>query len=478
MAENNKRIICTVISLTLMNLLNNMDRVTISGVLPDIKKAFSLNNTQAGLIQTVFVISYLISALIYGFLGDRYNRKILMFTGLIIWSSVTFASSFVADGYQHYWLFLVLRGCSGIGEASYGIIAPTIIADLFTNRMRSLVLAIYYLAVPIGGALGLYIGTFVAMAAKTWRAAFWVSPGLGILTAVFSILFNENPPRGKAEVESNVTQDWHGFEATTWISDIKAILKTPTYVLSSLGYACQFFTLGALAFWIVSALYYLQLSLTGYATLSQTGLYFGIILCFGGIAGVLTGAGAASYLKENVIKEGDAIVCAVGMATSGISLYLCLVFGEFSIVIAWVFVFMGCFAIFLLTTPITDILLYTIPPARRSTAEAFQIAVGHLLGDAASPYIVGAISDAITINKSPVAQSYALRYSLLICTFVCMLGCGFHLFASLTLVNDREKMLRLIGDNDVLVDDQQVVSENSDILQEVSTNKLVDIIIC
>ncbi|RDD43011.1 Protein spinster-like protein 1 [Trichoplax sp. H2] len=463
---NSKRTIFTVFVLTVMSLLNNMDRVTVSGVLPDIKKAFDLNNGQAGIIQSVFIISYLTFSPVFGFLGDRYNRNTLMSMGLLMWASVTFASSFVAKGKQHFWLFLLLRACSGIGEASYGIIAPTIIADLFTDRKRTTALALYYLAVPIGSALGFLVGTFVAKAAKTWRAAFWVSPGIGVVTAVICILFNENPPRGNAEVNSNVTDNWHGFRATSWITDIKAILKTRTYVLSSLGYACQFFTIGALAFWSAPTLYYLQLSITGHATLLQTGLYFGIILCFGGIAGVLTGAGAASYLKENVIKEGDAIVCAVGMATSGISLYLCLVFGEFSIVIAWVFVFMGCFAIFLLTTPITDILLYTIPPARRSTAEAFQIAVGHLLGDAASPYIVGAISDAITINKSPVAQSYALRYSLLICTFVCMLGCGFHLFASLTLVNDREKMLRLIGDNDVLVDDQQVVSENSDILQE------------
>ncbi|RDD43012.1 Protein spinster-like protein 1 [Trichoplax sp. H2] len=436
------------------------------GVLPDIKKAFSLNNTQAGLIQTVFVISYLISALIYGFLGDRYNRKILMFTGLIIWSSVTFASSFVADGYQHYWLFLVLRGCSGIGEASYGIIAPTIIADLFTNRMRSLVLAIYYLAVPIGGALGLYIGTFVAMAAKTWRAAFWVSPGLGILTAVFSILFNENPPRGKAEVESNVTQDWHGFEATTWISDIKAILKTPTYVLSSLGYACQFFTLGALAFWIVSALYYLQLSLTGYATLSQIGLYFGVILLVGGICGVLTGAAAANYLKKRKIMEGDAIVCALSMLASGISLYLCLTLGRLNLGVAWAFLFITSFSIFMLGTPIADILLYTVPPARRSTAEAFQIAMGHVLGDSASSYIVGAIADSITTNEGPAAQSYALRYSLLICPFACILGCGFHLLASLTLVRDQQKMLQQIRDNVVRAEYQQIENEDSQIPYE------------
>lgn len=61
-----------------------------------------------------------------------------------------------------------------------------------------------------------------------------------------------------------------------------------------------------------------------------------MILCVGGIGGVITGAAAASYLKKNVMKEGDAIVCAIGIATSGISLYLCLVFGEFSIVVAWV----------------------------------------------------------------------------------------------------------------------------------------------
>lgn len=68
----------------------------------------------------------------------------------------------------------------------------------------------------------------------------------------------------------------------------------------------------------------------------RIGLYFGLILCFGGIGGVITGAAVAGYLKKNVMKEGDAIVCAIGIALSGTSLYLCLVFGALNIVVAWV----------------------------------------------------------------------------------------------------------------------------------------------
>jgi MFS family permease len=49
-----------------------------------------------------------------------------------------------------FWLFILLRGLVGVGEASYSCVAPTIIADMYKHDMRTTMLALFNIAVPLG----------------------------------------------------------------------------------------------------------------------------------------------------------------------------------------------------------------------------------------------------------------------------------------------------------------------------------------
>lgn len=122
----------------------------ISGLLNDIQKYFGIENSNsaAGLLQTVFICSYMILAPVFGYLGDRYRRKYLMAVGILIWSGTVFLSTLLSK--DAFWWFLILRGVVGIGEASYSTIAPTVIADLFTGDKRTRMLSIFYFAIPLG----------------------------------------------------------------------------------------------------------------------------------------------------------------------------------------------------------------------------------------------------------------------------------------------------------------------------------------
>ena len=77
---------------------------------------------------------------------SRYNRKNIMIVGLMIWISAVLASTFVPR--NSFWAFILLRSIVGIGEASYSITAPTIIADVFASVIRSRVLMLFYFAIP------------------------------------------------------------------------------------------------------------------------------------------------------------------------------------------------------------------------------------------------------------------------------------------------------------------------------------------
>ncbi|VDM97228.1 unnamed protein product, partial [Onchocerca ochengi] len=143
-----KRKCATIGILLLINLLNYMDRVTIASVLTQIQKYFDIGDSSAGLLQTVFIVFYIIFAPICGYYGDRYNRKFIIEIGLIVWMIAVLLSTLC--GPTHFYLFLLCRGIVGIGEASYVTVAPTIIADMYTGNRRSSALMVFYFAIPIG----------------------------------------------------------------------------------------------------------------------------------------------------------------------------------------------------------------------------------------------------------------------------------------------------------------------------------------
>ncbi|UYV64685.1 SPNS3 [Cordylochernes scorpioides] len=128
---------------------NNSEDVCYTGVLPEVKYYYNnLSDSSAGLLQTAFVISYMLTAPLFGYMGDRMSRKMIIIGGIIFWSITTLLGSFVPPNY--FWLFLLLRALVGVGEASYSTIAPTIIADLFSGTHRSVILALFYFAIPVG----------------------------------------------------------------------------------------------------------------------------------------------------------------------------------------------------------------------------------------------------------------------------------------------------------------------------------------
>uniref|UniRef100_A0A8C3IZA6 SPNS lysolipid transporter 3, sphingosine-1-phosphate (putative) n=1 Tax=Chrysemys picta bellii TaxID=8478 RepID=A0A8C3IZA6_CHRPI len=173
-----KRSYLAVGVLCYINLLNYMDWFIVPGVLVDITKYFNISDSSAGLLQTVFIFCFLLSAPFFGYLGDRYSRKVILSAGIFLWSGVTLGSSFITESYS--WIFFVSRGFVGIGTASYSTIAPTIIADLFEKDQRTCMLSVFYIFIPVGSGLGYVLASSVTQAAGHWHWAFRVSLSLSL----------------------------------------------------------------------------------------------------------------------------------------------------------------------------------------------------------------------------------------------------------------------------------------------------------
>ncbi|XP_054712110.1 protein spinster homolog 1-like isoform X2 [Uloborus diversus] len=420
----------TVAILCFINLINYMDRYTIAGILDDVQKYYSLGNTEGGLLQTSFVVSYMIMAPVFGYLGDRYSRKYIIAFGVTFWSVTTLAGSFIPSNL--FGIFIFLRALVGTGEASYSTIAPTIIADLFSKDLRSKMLAIFYFAIPVGSGLGYIVGDRVAKAFQAWQWALRITPALGLLSVVLTLLYVREPPRGEAEGGGSL-------KATPLKSDLIELFKIKSFVFSTLGFTSVTFATGALA-WFGPKYMELAISMQSTGnTKSNAALIFGLITCIAGIVGVIIGSASSQYLRRSNARA-DPLICAFGVLGSVPLIYAGVVLADRSLTCAWILIFLGEVFLCVNWTIVADILLYVIIPTRRSIAEAVQILVSHALGDASSPYIIGIVSDIILKAKNPAIDDFlSLQYSMYIPTGVLVLGAFFFFMTALYIEKDKSK---------------------------------------
>eukprot|EP00051_Salpingoeca_urceolata_P028363 m.486462 g.486462 ORF g.486462 m.486462 type:complete len:488 (+) comp24415_c0_seq1:34-1497(+) len=425
--------------LVAINLLNYIDRWTISGVLPllqdEKKNGFhhNLSDSQGGLLMTVFIGSYMIFSPVFGYFGDRINRKALIAVGIFFWSMFTVGGSFA----QNYGQLLGARALVGIGEASYATIAPAIIADLYPVKQRTSMLALFYLAIPVGAALGFIVGGQVASAFGSWRWALRVSPPLGIVATIVYVLFTHDPPRGGTESdhqEHTQTSTSGGFRGM--MQDIGAILKIRSFMWTTAGFTAVTFATGALAQW-APTLIHRQADIAGTPySVSAASLVFGGITCFTGVIGTLGGSLLSNYFTPRT-HSADALICGFGLLAAVPFVSMALALASYNIIGTWALIFVGELLLCLCWTPVGAITLYVVTPSRRASASAILILISHAFGDAFSPYLVGAVSDTMT-KKYDMYDGNALMFSLMITAGVTFLGGIAFLKGSNSLPADRQ----------------------------------------
>ncbi|XP_039742367.1 protein spinster homolog 3 isoform X3 [Pteropus medius] len=402
-----------------INLLNYMNWFIIAGVLLDVQNFFQISDSSAGLLQTVFISCLLLSAPVFGYLGDRHSRKATLSFGILLWSGAGLSSSFISP--QYSWLFFLFRGAVGTGTASYSTIAPTVLGDLFVRDQRTRVLAIFYIFIPVGSGLGYVLGSAVTELTGNWHWALRILPCLEAVALILLIALVPDPPRGAAEKQGEVAvRDLR----SSWCADIRYLGRNWSFVLSTLGVTAMAFVTGALGFWAPTFLFEarvvhgLQLPCLRQPCNNKDSLIFGALTVVTGIIGVVLGAEASRRYKK-VNPRAEPLICASSLLAAAPCLYLALILA-----------------------PTTFLASYSVVvPRCRGTAEALQITVGHILGDAGSPYLTGLISSALRARRpdSYLQRFLSLQQSFLCCTFVIALGGGCFLLAALHLEGDQDQ---------------------------------------
>src|SRR5262245_527866 len=164
-----------------INLFNYIDRQVLAAVEPDIRRELLPDDanakTKMGFLSTAFLVTYMLAAPSFGWLADRVSRGKLIGIGVIVWSLASGGSGirWPLELALAFWILLLTRCLVGVGEGAYGPVAPTLLSDLYPEKVRGQVLSWFYLAIPVGGALGYALGGQMSAwrPEDGWRWAFF-----------------------------------------------------------------------------------------------------------------------------------------------------------------------------------------------------------------------------------------------------------------------------------------------------------------
>ena len=288
-------------------------------------------------------------------------------------------------------ILLVTRIFVGIGEGGYGPAAPTILADFYPLAMRGRVMAIFFIAIPVGSALGYAFAGAVA-AHWDWRWAFYLVVPPGLLLAALCPFMRE-PRRGESSSPA-------AKRTRSRREDYVQLFKTRSYVLNTLACSAMTFAIGGLAFWTPSYIYEYR----RVGDLAQINMIFGALTVLAGLFGTLAGGWAGDRLRAR-IPGSYFLVSGLGMMI-GFPFTVLMLFIPFPW--AWGALFVALFFLFFNTGPSNTALANVTHPSLRATAFALNIFVIHALGDAISPPLMGLIAGRSNMNVAFLCVSFVM----------------------------------------------------------------------
>jgi MFS family permease len=387
--------------LSFINLFSYLDRYVVSALIESLKHSdLGLSDANLGSLMSGFLVVYTLTAPVFGALGDRRSRPRLIAFGVACWSFATALSGFAGS----YLTLLAARATVGVGEAAYVTIAPSLLSDYFPVRQRGRVMAIFFCAIPVGSALGYVVGGLVDKH-YGWRMAFFVAGVPGLLLAALCLLLRD-PPRGQQDTGAMGTDAEHtgaapvkpaspsppaNLRKETWAAYGRLVRNKP-YALTILGYAAYTFAVGGLAVWMPAFLERARGIPRSEATVS-----FGTIVVITGFVGTFVGGWLGDYCAK-YSRQAYLWLSAIATLVAAPFVWMALTTNSHTMYL--VCMVSGQLCLFLSTGPINAAIINLVSATERATAIALSVFAIHILGDALSPPLIGALSDQFSLAQA------------------------------------------------------------------------------
>ena len=407
-----------LVFLTLLNIMNFVDRQLLASFANWIMPDLELTNTEFALLTgLVFIFFYSFMGLFMGALADKVNRTRLIAAGLALWSVLT-ALSGAARGFA---TLALPRMFIGVGESIMTPTAMSLLADRFPASRLGFASGFYYMGVPIGIAASMFIVAYLEPVFG-WRGCFYLLGGIGVGLAVVMLFLKETPRKHELHATTPVVKPSFREILATLISALRA---SPALSMTIAGGVSFHFVLGAATF---DQIWYVQERGFDRHEIVEMTAWIGV---FGGVLGNLFGGAG-----------GDAFLRRTGIGRPMFLFWILLVLAPFAIlyrivepdsIFFWLGIFFGYFQLGCFYGPTFSTVQELVPPRIRGTVVAFYILTLNFVGLGIGVTIGGIAIDYMMARA--MAEPYTT--TLIVFTLLSMIAIPLFYFAGRRFDQDR-----------------------------------------
>lgn len=377
--------------LTLIYVMNFVDRVLIYLLFAPIKKEMLFTDLQLALLgSTSFVIFYTLLGIPFGRMSDKVSRKKIIAFGLTVWSIFSGLTGFA----QSFWTIFICRMMVGIGEATLGPAALSLLSDYFPSKIRATVQAVFSSAIAIGTGIAFFFGGWISHVFG-WRYAFYFLGFPGLIFAIL-VLFLREPQRGIRD-DSIVSQK------TDW----RLLFKNVPLRYILLGYAFFAVASNSVSIWLPT--FFVRVQNMGVA---DVGLWIGIGTVVGGLPGTILGGWIADKCRAK--RAGGRMLFTSLLAVICIPIWFLILFvPNVAFQLVCISLLLGLALAWLgpASADVNDI----AGPNLRGLAVGMYFFVVNVIGYGIAPPLYGKINDILNVTQNPEVMKITLLFSPLAC---------------------------------------------------------------
>ena len=374
----------TFVLLFLLYMFDYIDRMVVVSLFPFLKRDWGLTDTHCGLLVSAVYWSILVFTLPVSVLIDRWSRKKCIAWMSIAWGAATLACAFVGNFAQLFWA----RTAIGIGEAGYAPGGTAMISAIFPEHQRARMLGIWNASIPLGSAMGIALGGFIAEH-YGWRHAFGVVAVPGILVALLFFFVRDYQTVALLQTVS----DHRGArQVPLGLRDVvRQFAGNRTLLFNNLGFAGNVFVTTALLSWLPTYFHRLDgLSVDKAGTKAAAIMLLAIV-----------GAPLGGFLADRWFrKRRNARMLFPSLSSLSTTLILLAAFTLLRGPWQYAILLLSGVTAVAFVPPAVSVTQDVVHPGLRAVSLSTNVIIQHILGSALGPPVIGALSDAFGLQTA------------------------------------------------------------------------------
>ena len=378
--------------LFLLYLFDYIDRLVVVSLFPYLQKEWGLTDTQCGLLVSAVYWSIVLFSFPVSILIDRWSRKKSIGLMAVLWSLATAACAF-ANNFTH---LFIARAAIGIGEAGYAPGGTAMISALFPEKKRAMLVGIWNISIPLGGALGVALGGYIA-SQYGWRHAFGLVALPGLFISLIFFFVRDYKTVELVKKESNLP-DCPTTGKMKTMDIIREFLRTPSLLLTYIAFAGNTFLTTSILSWLPTYLHRFE-----NLPMDKASVMGSLVLLLAIVGSPLGGYLADKWLK----KRANARLLFSALSSTLTAVIFLVAFGLFSGKVQYGLFLLGGIAAIAFASSAIAVTQDVVHPGLRAISYSICVIFQNLLGSSLGPIFTGWISDQFNLKVALTVTSFS-----------------------------------------------------------------------